>query len=87
MPASFTALLLEVKARIVEMAVLQDEVYHSIRDSALGIILEEVKTKRDWDGKPLRALSETNKELNSLATKHVFRVMPFTNELDGRACS
>lgn len=87
MPASFTALLLEVKARIVEMAVLQDEGYHSICDSALGTILEEVKTKRDWDGKSLRALSETNKELNSLATKHVFRVMPFTNELDGRACS
>lgn len=65
---------LELKARIVELAALQDERYRERWiPGAPGEKLVEVH-KNAWRGRSLVALSQTSKEINELAARHLFYV-------------
>ena len=65
---------LEIKARIVELAALQDERYKDRwTPDAPGHELVRVH-QNAWRGRSLAMLSETCKELNGLAASHIFKV-------------
>ncbi|KAL8291399.1 hypothetical protein RQP46_002377 [Phenoliferia psychrophenolica] len=70
--ATLSTLPLEIKARICELAALQDERYRERWiPGAPGEELVKVHTN-EWRGKSLAALSETCKEFNELAAKYIF---------------
>lgn len=85
-PASFSSLPLEVKARIVELAHLQDDRYKArltTRNPAGESNLLEFHlvslAQNAWHGRSLSALAETNKELNAVAARYLFRVLTDRN--------
>ncbi|KAL8291448.1 hypothetical protein RQP46_002426 [Phenoliferia psychrophenolica] len=72
---TLSSLPLEIKARICELAALQDERYKERWvKGALGEELVKVHTN-EWRGRSLAALSETSKEFNELAAKHIFHTL------------
>ncbi|KAL8291336.1 hypothetical protein RQP46_002314 [Phenoliferia psychrophenolica] len=73
--ATLSGLPLEIKALICELASLQDERYKERWiPGALGEKLIKVHLN-EWRGKSLAALSETCKEFNELAAKHIFHTL------------
>ncbi|KAL8291352.1 hypothetical protein RQP46_002330 [Phenoliferia psychrophenolica] len=75
---TLSTLPLEIKARICELAALQDEGYKERWiPGAPGEKLVEVH-KNEWRGRSLAALSETSKEFNELAAKHIFHTLTDT---------
>ncbi|KAL8291338.1 hypothetical protein RQP46_002316 [Phenoliferia psychrophenolica] len=73
--ATLSTLPLEIKARICELAALQDERYKERWiPGAPGENLVKVH-KNEWRGRSLAALSETSKEFNELAAKHIFHTL------------
>ncbi|KAL8291292.1 hypothetical protein RQP46_002270 [Phenoliferia psychrophenolica] len=73
--ATLSTLPLEIKSRICELAALQDERYQERWiPGALGEKLIEVH-KNAWRGRSLAALSETSREFNELAAKHIFHTL------------
>lgn len=82
-PATLSSLPLELKARIVELAHLQDLCYRgrwSDEDRGGCDLVRAART--ELHGKSLIALSATSKDFNILAAVHFFRVSPFS--LSGR---
>lgn len=84
-PASFSSLPIEIKARIVELAHLQDDRYKArltTRNPAGESNLLEFHlvslAQNAWHGRSVSALAETNKELNAVAARYLFRVRPST---------
>ncbi|KAL8291288.1 hypothetical protein RQP46_002266 [Phenoliferia psychrophenolica] len=76
--ATISTLPLEIKARICELSALQDERYKERWvPGAPGEKLVEVH-KNAWRGRSLAALSETSKEFNELAAKHIFHTLTGT---------
>ncbi|KAL8291316.1 hypothetical protein RQP46_002294 [Phenoliferia psychrophenolica] len=76
--ATLSTLPLEIKSRICELAALQDERYKERWiPGALGEELIEVHLN-EWRGRSLAALSETSKEFNELAAKHIFHTLTDT---------
>ncbi|KAK4698549.1 hypothetical protein P7C70_g7724, partial [Phenoliferia sp. Uapishka_3] len=72
--ASLSSLPRETKARIVQLARLQDDRYHERWPKSNNkAMIEAVKTK--WHGRSLAALSETCKDLNTLASRHLFQTI------------
>ncbi|KAL8291337.1 hypothetical protein RQP46_002315 [Phenoliferia psychrophenolica] len=76
--ATLSTLPLEIKARICELAALQDERYQERWiPGAPGEKLVKVHLN-EWRGRSLAALSETSKEFNELAAKHIFYTLTDT---------
>ncbi|KAL8280666.1 hypothetical protein RQP46_006989 [Phenoliferia psychrophenolica] len=72
---SLSSLPLEIKARIVELASLQDaEFKERWRAGVPGHEMTQV-VRTPWHGRSLSSLSQTCLDFNSLASMHIFRTM------------
>lgn len=72
--ASLTSLPVEIKARIAELARLQDERFKERSPAgASGKDMTEAVTT-EWHGRSLSALAQTCHDFNKLASMHLFRV-------------
>lgn len=72
---TLSSLPLELKARVVELAHLQDlrhrERWTNSERTGASLV---AAARAEWHGKSLAALSETCEEFNALASVHLFRV-------------
>ncbi|KAL8278642.1 hypothetical protein RQP46_008934 [Phenoliferia psychrophenolica] len=74
-PPTFSTLPPELKARIVELASIQDAAFRAIKTSGNDWRSQFATSVREWWGRSLVALAETSKELNLLASAHLFRTI------------